>query len=462
MTDHLHRLRSTTHLFKQASSSFFSNFFTFLLLSLLLLSFRLLVENGTHRVTSFIDHDPSLNALLSRLDPPPNQSHRVGSPDSDRRFRRRHPFLHFKRVGTLDDDLFSGDGDDDRRLFGAGNGFSPNRSFVMFTHFDSMVGFSDSVVDNGISVSEVVRSGVAFRARITSLDVNEDGAENQDEGNGDLERENVNGQQDMNRVVNLQFVKGLELDNLETAALFFMVSFLSAVYGWVILSFTLTYSLVLGMVFISVVNDLTGRFSSLVGIICDGTMLGLKRLSGFIIMKWAVRDALTQLLGLWYFGEIENKYSFFKLFVRLKLMPFSIMSPWVKGFEKEISGFISTWFLMDSLLAFLFAVDAWAVLADSRRSGREIVKEGCYLLSIMLNQAVQINCLEAIFCGPLVRAVIGRTLGKYVAMAFQSVVEVYFMVTWLVFYLSARCRDAHEQGRRFGQRELEGLTDGLR
>ncbi|XP_031742592.1 uncharacterized protein LOC101222329 isoform X2 [Cucumis sativus] len=222
MTDHLHRLRSTTHLFKQASSSFFSNFFTFLLLSLLLLSFRLLVENGTHRVTSFIDHDPSLNALLSRLDPPPNQSHRVGSLDSARHFRRRHPFLHFKRVGTLDDDLFSGDGDEDRRLFGAGNGFSPNRSFVMFTHFDSMLGFSDSVVDNGISVSEVVRPGVTFKARITSLDVNEDGSKNQDEGNGDLERENVDGQQDINRVVNLQFVKGLELDNLETAALFFM------------------------------------------------------------------------------------------------------------------------------------------------------------------------------------------------------------------------------------------------
>lgn len=332
----------------------------------------------------------------------------------------------------------------------------------MFTHFDSMSGFSDSVVDNGISVSEVVRPGVAFRVWTASLDVDEDDAKNQDEENGILERENVNGHQDMNRVVDLQFVKGLELDNSETAALFFMVSFLSAVYGWVILSFTLTYSLVLGMVFISVVNDLTGRFSSRIGIICDGTLLGLKRLSGFIIMKWAVRDALTQLLGLWYFGEIENKYSFFKLFVRLKLMPFSIMSPWIQGFEKEISGFISTWFLMDSLLAFLFAVDAWAVLADSRRSGREIVKEGCYLLSIMLNQAVQINCLEAIFCGPLVRAVIGRTLGKYVAMAFQSVVEVYFMVTWLVFYLSARCRDAHLQGRRFGQRELEGLTDGLR
>lgn len=330
----------------------------------------------------------------------------------------------------------------------------------MFNDFDSVLGFSDSVVDSGVSVSEVVRPGVAFRLRaeIASLAVDNDSAEDQEE-----EYRDGNGQPDVDRVVDLQFVvKGLELDHRETAALFFLVSFLSAAYGWVIFSFTVTYSLVLGMVFISVVNDLTGRFSSLVGTIWNGSILGLKRLSGYIIMRWAVRDALTQLLGLWYFGEIESKYSFFKLFVRLKLMPFSVMFPWIQGFEKEISGFLFTWFFMDTLLAFVFAVDAWVVIADSRRSGRQIVKEGCYLLSIMLNQAVQVKCLEAIFCGSLFRGILAKVLGKYVAMVFQSVVEVYFMVAWLIFYFSARCRDAHLQGKRFGQRELEGLTDGLR
>jgi hypothetical protein len=40
--------------------------------------------------------------------------------------------------------------------------------------------------------------------------------------------------------------------------------------------------------------------------------------------------------------------------------------------------------------------------------------------------------------------------------------EVYFMVTWLVFYLVAKSRDANQQGRRFGQREIEGLIDGHR
>lgn len=143
-------------------------------------------------------------------------------------------------------------------------------------------------------------------------------------------------------------------------------------------------------------------------------------------------------------------------------MPFSIMSPWIRGYEKEISGFLFTWFLADTFVAFIFAVDAWVAIVDSRRTGREIMKEGCYLISTMLNQAIQIKCLEAIFCGSFVRWVLARVCGRFVAMVFQSVVEVYFMVAWLIFYFAARSRDASLQGRRFGRRELEGLIEGLR
>lgn len=269
--------------------------------------------------------------------------------------------------------------------------------------------------------------------------------------------------QDLDRVVDFHFlIRGLELGRRDAATLLFLVSFLSAAYGWVILGFLVTYSLVLGIVFITVVNDVLGRFSSFLGTMWEGSRLGLKRLSGFILMRWAVRDALTQLLGLWYFGEIEDQYSFFKLFVRLKLMPFSIMSPWIRGYEKEISGFLFTWFLADTFVAFIFAVDAWVAIVDSRRTGREIMKEGCYLISTMLNQAVQIKCLEAIFCGSFVRWALARVFGRFLAMVFQSTVEVYFMVAWLIFYFAARCKDSSLQGRRFGSRELEALVDGLR
>ena len=134
---------------------------------------------------------------------------------------------------------------------------------------------------------------------------------------------------------------------LSPCPLFLLACFPSIANGWIILEFLVTYSWVLGIVFISVGNDRLRRTTSFMGTVWDGSRLRSRRLSGFILMRWAVRDGMTQLLGLWLFGEIEDQYSFFKLFVRLKLMPFSVMLPRIRGFEKEIYGLLFTWFLWD-------------------------------------------------------------------------------------------------------------------
>ncbi|WCJ34470.1 hypothetical protein M5689_015780 [Euphorbia peplus] len=449
MTDlprrNLQNLRTTSHLLKQTTVTFAGNLHTFLLLSFLLFSFRSLVENGTHLLTSFIDRDASLKSLLSRLDLAGNHHpHHPLLPHHHplRRHHRRRPFLHLTRVGTLDDDFFSGDDHSDRSLLGPSKRVPENGSHVVLYNLDPRF------LDHGIKIPGAVRPGFQFRVSVLPLsNAEEDPPGPEASGpEGDLQF----------------FIKGLELGRRDAAALFFLVSFLSAAYGWVILGFTAIYSWILGVVFVAVVNDLLGSFSSFIGVVWDGSRLGLKRLTGFILMRWAVRDALTQLIGLWYFGEIEDQYSFFKLFVRLKLMPFSIMSPWIRGFEKEISGFLFTWFLLDAFVAFVFAVDAWVTIVDSRRTGREIVKEGCYLISTMFNQAIQIKTMESVVCGSAARWLLTRVFGKFLAAYFQSAMEVYFMIAWLIFYFSARCKEAHSEGRRFGRRELEGLIDGLR
>ncbi|CAN0926922.1 hypothetical protein LINGRAHAP2_LOCUS35591 [Linum grandiflorum] len=456
-------LRRTTHLFKQATVSFSSNFFTFLFLSLLLFSLRALVENGANLLTSFIDRDPSLKSLLSRLDLAGNLHEPNGGSEIRSRFhRRRRPFLHLTRVGTLDDDFLSGDDDPDRSLFGSNWMIPQNGSALILNNFDRRVGYSELVIDNGIRVPEVVRSGVQFKAE-------DSGADEIDYGGNGNQQEDENGPmglekgRDLEQMVGFQFFfKGLELGGGDAASLFYLVCFLSAAYGWVILGFTAMYSWILGIVFVAVVNDLLKRFHSFADIVWDGSRLGLKKLTGFILMRWAVRDALTQLVGLWYFGEIKDQFSFFKLFVRLKLMPFSVMSPWIEGYEKEVSGFLFTWLLLDTLVGLILAVDAWVTVVDSRRTGREIVKEGCYLISTLFHQAVQIRCIEAILCGSATRWVLSMIVGKQLAAVLQSVVEVYFMVVWLIFYFAARYKEAHSEGRRFGRRELERLFDGLR
>ncbi|KAF8101827.1 hypothetical protein N665_0201s0140 [Sinapis alba] len=456
MSDHHHharlnRLRTTSQLLRQTTTSLSSHPLTFIFLTFLLFSFHSLLDHFSLLLTSFVDTDPSLRSLLSRL---PNSQ-------SPTRHHRRAPFLQLTRLGTLDDDFFSTDEHDPHRRSLQGSYFrSPlNATTLIFSGFDGISGFSRPIGDNGLSLPQIIRSGFSLQ----QLKDQEEDETRLDESGHDQETEGEKKDKDFDSFVDLKlFLKGLELGRGDAAALFYLVSFLSAAYGWVILGFTTVYSLVLAIMFVTVVNDLLGRFPSFLDVVWSGSRLGFKRVTGFVLMRWAVRDALTQLLGLWYFGEVEDQYSFFRLFVRLKLMPFTVMPPWIRGFEKEISGFLFAWFLLDTLIGLVLALDAFVAIVDPRMRGREIVKEGLYLISLMLHQAVQIKCLEAILCGSFFRWALIRVVGKSFASVIQSALEVYFMAAWLVFYLAVRCKDAHAEGRRFGRREMENLVDGIR
>ncbi|XP_010553334.1 PREDICTED: uncharacterized protein LOC104823460 isoform X2 [Tarenaya hassleriana] len=433
MNDHDHRsrydarltrLRTTTEILRQTTSSFTSHRLTFFFLTFLLFSFRSLVDHCSLLLTSFIDRDPALHSLLTRL----SLHH---SPHASSTRLRRPPFLHLTRIGTLEDDFFSTD--DDRRYL---HGFPVNGTSVFLSGFEGISGFSHPIADNGLFIPQIVRPGVVFRQ---SSSVDDHGGEKEmkyDESERDRDNnEEYRGEKnekEFESIVDLRLlIRGLELGRRDAVALFFLVSFLSAAYGWVILGFTTVYSLIVAIVFVTVINDFIGRFSSFFRVVWTGSRLGFKRVTGFILMRWTVRDALTQLLGLWYFGEIENQYSFFRLVVRLKLMPFTVMPPWIRGFEKEISGFLFAWFLLDAIIGLVLAVDAYVAIVDSRRRGREIVKEGLYLISLLLNQAVQLKCLEAILCGSFFRWVLIRAVGRGFAAFFQSAMEVYFTVAWV-------------------------------
>ncbi|XP_026440269.1 uncharacterized protein LOC113339085 [Papaver somniferum] len=185
-------LRTTAQLIKQTSVSFSTSLYTFLFLSLLLFFFRTSVENGTLIITSFIDRDPSLKALLSRIDlsgrnikssnTEDNSFSSSGSTSSgggtsrsnfnnNRGRRRRRPFLHLSRVGTLDDDFFSTDDDidNDRGLFGFGkkgmiNVTTVNLSYLFRGYYD----------DDGVMLKEIVASG-GFQFKDEGSVMNNDG-----------------------------------------------------------------------------------------------------------------------------------------------------------------------------------------------------------------------------------------------------------------------------------------------
>ncbi|KAM2346325.1 hypothetical protein ACFXTH_010092 [Malus domestica] len=167
--------------------------------SLIIFSLRTVVENGTHLLTYFVDHDSSLKSLISCLDlfGADNTNHRSSrSPtesSSPISLRCRHrPFLHLTRVETLDDDFFSGDDDDARSLFGP-NQISPILIFSSSPHSTSKLGFN---VARG-------RDG--------------DRESNEGEEKGDDEEMD-------NRAIDLQFlINGLELGRQDVVTLFFLL-----------------------------------------------------------------------------------------------------------------------------------------------------------------------------------------------------------------------------------------------
>ncbi|XP_059305832.1 uncharacterized protein LOC132057309 [Lycium ferocissimum] len=435
--------QTTTSILKQSTTTFLSNTLLFFFLSTLILTFHSNLQNGTHYITSLIDHNPSLKSLLSHINLNSN-SPDPKSLNSGRNQQNRRPFLHLSRVGTLDDDFFSSDSDFEKSLFYPSIKQNPNFTYLVL---DPNLGFSgqeNKIIDNGVFWNKVVRNGfISFKEKTTN------------NNNSENENENEKG------VVDLQFlIKGIE--NNDATSLLFLVSLLSGAYAYVVLAFLVTYTWVHGIVFLQVLDNVLGNYRSVFRTAWEGSNLGLRRLSGFVLMRWAVRDALAQLLGIWVFGEIEDQYAFFKVFVRMKLMPFSDVAPWVKGYEKESFCFVVSWFLVELVVGFIFAVDSWVSIVDSRKSGREVVKEGCHLLGIMVYPAIGIKCWEVLICGWCTRWLLGRLFGEVFALAFQSVMEVYFMVAWLTFYLAARYNDASSVGRTFGRRELEGFLEGVR
>lgn len=191
-----------------------------------------------------------------------------------------------------------------------------------------------------------------------------------------------------------------------------------------------------------------------------GARLGARRLVGFVFLKWAIRDALVQLLCIWFFANVEDQNKLFKLFIKVKLMPFSLTV--LSGTEDtELPGFLFVWGLADFLVSMFLVFVPWIVVVNDIRTGQEVVKEGVFLVSLVTRQSMWIKCLEMALSGRLGRLLFSAIAGRRFAMWAQAMIEVYFMVVWLIMYLEARRKDCALGGRRFGREELERCIDRL-
>ncbi|KAF6994619.1 hypothetical protein CFC21_011279 [Triticum aestivum] len=393
-----------------------------LLAALLLLLFRSALFAGTLRLSSFADRDPALRSLLLRLSPPAQPS-----PPAPQHHlpRRRSPFTS-SSSSLSDDDFLVGPFDP----VSSAPSSRRNASYhnIFFTSFSTPKPYP-------VPLSQLLPSSVSpFLLAIHNDTSSQKPASPR---GGEL--------------------RLLDLTRRDAAAIINLLALLSSAHVLAILGYITVHSIALGTVFASVAGrHLPERRR---GFFLSGAAMGARRLTGFAFLRWATRDAVVQMLCLWFFADVHDQAQLFRLFVVAKLMPFSASAnPWLAAAISgpELDGFFIAWALLDAVVSVLFTVVPWVVAMDRdpRPPGRNAVKEGCYLVSLMATDATLIKCWETVVCGSMGRLIMVTFGGKVLGGFLHSFAEVYFMVVWLMFYFAARCKESRLGGRQFGLEDV--------
>ncbi|KAL2487437.1 hypothetical protein Adt_32193 [Abeliophyllum distichum] len=379
---------TTTVILKYTTVIFYSHLCTFLTLSLILWDIRSTIEKFYVGLTD--DFDPSIKALLTRKDYP--VAHRI---------RQRRPESQPSPPGALDDNFFSGDSYDRFHL----KQFNRNTT--------------NSILGRGIVLDDF-----SFRAEIPNGDkfIEEDEVSKSMERNLDephiefdlelLRKGLVNGRHDVNILFSLAYV----------------FAFITSIFA---------YTWARGIVLLQVVDHFSGNQRSLLHYIDYGLRFGFGGLWRVSFLNWWARDKLVRLISRISY-EIENYYVFLVVAMRAMFIPFINLAPWVQGPRWETTDFMVKWFFTDLIAGFIFSVGSWVAIVERPINITGIFRESYSIFAASLSPAIEIRILEAIICGSVGRGIVWVVLGNYCSLAFQCVMEVFFLVAWLLYYLSAR------------------------
>nr|XP_043608699.1 uncharacterized protein LOC122580485 [Erigeron canadensis] len=397
----LHRQNTTTQILHHTTTTIFStrhHLLVFLFVSQLVFSFHIQVETILQFLTEYIDNNPSIKTHFHQFKTPPKPINHY-HPD---------PFPSF-----FDDPL-------KWAFHRVSNDPQPKPELNA-----TILALSSFVSENGPRVSEYIHSVTALSFRVT---------------------------EDKNTV---------SKKNQDFFTIWLIVTVFLASYGVAVFGFLVTHSMVNGIIFVMIMIHFLKKKWPLGKIFRDGLDLGMDRLCWLYALRLVLMTGLTQLLGLCFFGNFYDPYTHFKIFVRLKFMPITSVRYWVEGLERDSYGFLFTWLMLDMYMSLYFSVDACVAIADSKKNGLEVIKEGYRLMSLMDNPATNLNLLQNFVCGLYVRSILADVFGPVFAVVIQSCMEAYFLVAWMMYYLCVKSMDANSRGVPFGQRELEAmLVDG--
>ncbi|XP_078440431.1 uncharacterized protein LOC144710505 [Wolffia australiana] len=239
----------------------------------------------------------------------------------------------------------------------------------------------------------------------------------------------------------------------------YLMAVFSAGYAAATAAFLVLYSCAVGVVFLAVAEFLLGRRRRAAArTLYEGSRLGIRRVLGFVFLRWAARDAAAQLLYAAVLSEALSRRAMVKLLVRAKAVPFlqtaAPLTQWAGGDERGMRWFLLAWGLLERAAPPALGFVCWAAAAGgARRRGRaEVLREGLRRAAAMGERGLLLRQAEMLLCWNATRRVLAAAAGPAVAAAAQAVAEVFFLVVWLLCYLDQRAGDARHA---FGSRHLE-------
>lgn len=223
------------------------------------------------------------------------------------------------------------------------------------------------------------------------------------------------------------------------------------------------HAAVLGSVAYSVVSTHMGKRASARQALKSSLKSSIGRLMWLAILHATLRGLHSLFFMKTLFGGVMEMEQVESLVLRLSAAPFAFLAPFTDvdaaslGMAIRIGLFIGFDYLFDGVAYCIYMVACWVTILERNHWGLGAVTRSCSLVKSMEWQALVIRLIEATICGRTSRWLLQQIIGQFAASSIICIAQVFFLVLWLIFYMSAR--SLHDQSSQFSHRTLEDFLD---
>lgn len=223
------------------------------------------------------------------------------------------------------------------------------------------------------------------------------------------------------------------------------------------------HAAVLGSVAYSVISTHMGKRASARQALKSSLKSSIGRLMWLAILHATLRGLHSLFFMKTLFGGVMEMEQVESLVLRLSAAPFAFLAPFMDadaaslGMAIRIGLFIGFDYLFDGVAYCIYMVACWVTILERNHWGLGAVTRSCSLVKSMEWQALVIRLIEATICGRTSRWLLQQIIGQFAASSIICVAQVFFLVLWLIFYMSAR--SLHDQSSQFSHRTLEDFLD---